>query len=533
MNATDLAPSRLAVARDRARQVIAGLRAIDDMAIVAAGTQPHVVCGLTGHQRTLREALDQVNATDGPTSVGAAVALARGLVGDAANARIVVVSDGCFPDSEELLKAPDVDFLVTGSRVGNIGITRFQVRRSLLDPVGFQILTEITNHSEESAECRLELELGNQVIDVVPLNLAPGQTFRKTFDQTSQSGGRLVARLNSADALAADNTAQALLPGREQIPVLLVSAGNLFLEKVFEANSLVRLQVATELPEVIPQRTLVVLHRQVPEKLPPGSIFVVDPDGSCDLWKAGDELESAVAVKQDKGSLLLANIRLDNVLLPAARKLEFNSPPQVLVSAQTGDPLLAAVERPEGKILVLTTNLDQGDLPLRIAFPILAANALGWFSGLTGDLQEALPAGATFTYTLPANQPTDDARLELSPPHGPARPIALEGKETTLGPFDQCGVWSVGWKLPERVTGAQRRGGEAEPAAPAPLLEIACNLSNPAESDLRTPEAVLTHPAPRTLAAGIFTRPVWFLLLVLALVLTAVEWFLYHRRWIS
>src|SRR5207302_7034228 len=48
MNATDVEPNRLARAKDEARQVIQGLRFRDEMAIVAAGTQQRVVCGLTG-----------------------------------------------------------------------------------------------------------------------------------------------------------------------------------------------------------------------------------------------------------------------------------------------------------------------------------------------------------------------------------------------------------------------------------------------------------------------------------------------------
>src|SRR6478672_11853057 len=66
MNATDVAPSRLARAKEAAQRVIAGLRFRDEMAVVVAGTQPQVVCGLTGHQRTLREAIDAVAGTDGP-----------------------------------------------------------------------------------------------------------------------------------------------------------------------------------------------------------------------------------------------------------------------------------------------------------------------------------------------------------------------------------------------------------------------------------------------------------------------------------
>ena len=67
MNATDVAPHRLAKALALGHQSIAGLRFTDEMAIVAAGTHPEVVCGLTGHQRTLHEALEKVRGTDGPT----------------------------------------------------------------------------------------------------------------------------------------------------------------------------------------------------------------------------------------------------------------------------------------------------------------------------------------------------------------------------------------------------------------------------------------------------------------------------------
>src|SRR3954470_16914952 len=47
MSATDVSPSRLAKAKEQALEVVRGLRTRDEMAVVAAGTQPRVVCGLT------------------------------------------------------------------------------------------------------------------------------------------------------------------------------------------------------------------------------------------------------------------------------------------------------------------------------------------------------------------------------------------------------------------------------------------------------------------------------------------------------
>src|SRR5262245_6150013 len=79
MNAADGDSTRLARAKEQAREVVKGLRHRDEMAVVAAGTQPRVACGLTGHQRTLRDAVDAIEATDGPTRLAEAIALARRL----------------------------------------------------------------------------------------------------------------------------------------------------------------------------------------------------------------------------------------------------------------------------------------------------------------------------------------------------------------------------------------------------------------------------------------------------------------------
>lgn len=536
MRADDVSPSRFEHARTLALRYIDGLRVRDEMAIVAAGTQPQVICGLAGHQRTLRQALDSIEPADGPTHVDQAVELARRLIADGKNGRVVVLTDGCFEGADKLAEADDVELVVIGRRTANLGLTRFQVRRSLLDPIGYEILAEVVNASEEPVECRLEIDLDDDVVDVIPLKLTPGETWTHVFEKTSASGGHLTARLDHADALAADNSAWALLPRREMLPVTLVTEGNLFLEKVFEANPLVKLTVAKEPPAKPTPGGVTVFHRRTPEKLPPGAVWLIDPAGSCDLWQLGDKLQNPIVTQQDKDSPLMAHVRLDNVIMPEARQLTFKGEAKVLVSAVGGEPLLAAIERPEGKLLVLTVNLDQGDLPLRTAFPILATNALSWFAGHRGELRESLATGSITEIDLaeavrtggdgretvpqPA-QPAVSDSFALTLPSGKHRDLPAGILKTTIGPLDECGVWKIA------------STGDDDSVAQPPVLEIACNLANRAESDLRTPEVLLARDEPATMKAGIFVHPLWFYLLVLAWLLVAAEWYLYQRRWIS
>ncbi len=541
MKATDVAPSRLAKAVEEAHAVIKGLKFRDEMAIVSAGTQPRVVCGLTGHQRTLRDALATIPPTDGPGKLKDAIDTARRLVNkDAAEAesRVVVLTDGSGDElakvlAEEEKKPEDERMKLTVIRVGsqtpNVGLTRFPVRRSALDPIGYEVLTEVTNQSDEpSEEFRVETTLNGRPLDVSePLRLTPGQTWTKIKDATTADGGLLSSRLVTssgkefvplADALTADNTAVALLPKREKMPVHLhTPAGNLFLQKVLEANSLVQLTSSRkEMPKEFATNAVKVFYKDTPAQLPPGNVLVVDPQTDTNLWKLGDKLPTAIVTKQEKDSPYLAHVRLDNVILPDARMIAFTPPaskPQVLASSLQNEPLITLIDRPEGKVLVLTADLDKSELPFRTAFPILVMNTLGVFSGAAGELRESFATGAVVDVTLPAGE------FMLRSPDGTMRKLPAGPTTTTVGPFDACGVWAVVPPTPNA----------------APVEEFAVNLMSKAESDLRANQELPTSATAQAagLVGGFGGRPIWWYLTIAAFVLAAAEWYLYQRRWIS
>jgi len=542
MNARDGAPTRLGAAKAEGLRLIDGMRLGDELALVAAGAQPRVACGPTDHQRTLRAALDSIKASDGPTRIEGAVALARRLLsGSEKTRRVVVLSDGSFEGAADLARQDDVELIGLGRKTANAGITLLQARRSLLDPIGYEILVEVVNAADEPASFRLELDLDDEPIDVVPLTLAPGERTVQVFEKTSADGGRLRARLDRADSLPADDVAWAILPRRSRQKVTLVTPGNLFLEKVFEAIPLVDLDVVkvpkdgpapsgSTAPSGISTPPITVFHRKVPDVLPAGNVLVIEPERSGPLWQLGPTIHNPVVAKQDKDSPLMLHIRLDNVVMPEARKLTLTGPARVLAESAAGDPLYAVLDRPAGtgpgKVVLLTVDLDKSDLPLQTAFPIMVANLLNWFGGTKGELREALAAGAVAEVELPPERDAA-ARYFLRAPDGREQPLIVpEGaSRLTVGPLDQCGVWSVVRRTPgvhERAAG----GGGTEL-----VTELACNLADRRESDIRPAGGL---PERRTsLAAGLAVRPIWYYLLASALMLTCWEWFLYQRRWID
>jgi hypothetical protein len=514
MSARDGNGTRFDRARAEARRVVAGLNPGDETALVICGADTRVACAPTSYHRALTQALDGVKPDDGPGNIPEAVALARRLLAGVAGGRVLVISDGCCEGAAAVAAAPDVRWLPVGRAENNAGIRQLQARRSLRDPTAYEVLFEVTNPSAEPLACRLFLERDGNPVDVLPLRAEANDVWRYVGEYTSVEGGILTARLEHADALAADDRAFAVLPPRRELPVRLVSPGSLFLEKVLEANPMIRQPVALA-PNADEAATadagesppVTVCHQKLPARLPAGPVIVIDPRSACDLWELGEVLAEPVVAEQDSDSPLLTQVKLRDLTLPRARQLKpLHDRTEVLAKGLGGEPLCFTVERPEGRVFVLTGDLEAGELPLRTAFPILMSNALVWLAGSKENGRAAVPTGSVVELTLP-----DRPGLQWFAPDGRALPLPAGATRASVGPLDQVGVWRAA-------------AGSDEPA----VAEVACNLANGRRSDLRPDPAVTAAARPEE--GQLFRRPTWFFLLCLVAGLLGLEWCLYQRR---
>jgi hypothetical protein len=596
MKATDVSPTRFAAAIAEGKSIVDGLRFRDELAIVVAGPTPEVAVGMTGHIPTLRRVLAQLQPTDNPTSLTEAVELAKQLVGDHQHRQIVVLTDGCesslrddgsrkevaldtakAPDTKPLnpkgvdtaSETPteiDVQYRLFASKASNVGIHQFQVRRSLIDPIGYEILVGVFNASDAPIRCRLELELEGSIVDVVPLELKPNEKWSRAIEKTSMEGGTLAAKLtkiqssesrnvasaktnvaneekssDESDAkwnsLQIDDQAWAILPAREVQKVLIVTPGNLFLTKVFQANPLVDVTTVKEIPAAWPENTILVLHQLHPEVIPAQKVLVVDPLANSDLWEQSGIVENPIITDIDKASPLMHHIRLDNVLMPETKQLKFTAPIKSLAGTLDRTPVFAELRRDSEKCLVLSVDLEKSDLAFRTVFPIMVANALGWYSGNVGELLESQSTGNTTRVAWKEawkDLPSESTLILRSPTN--LESSIPKPNETTiesivpLGPFQESGVWSLMARSEPKAEAANKNTSSGEPAV---LKQIAVNLSNANETDLRPAESMLKDRGPTVLASGWFSKPIWYYLVAFATALVAIEWFLYQRRIIT
>src|SRR4030095_11910620 len=132
-----------------------------------------------------------------------------------------------------------------GQRGRNVAITNLAVRRNYFGAFDSQAFLSVVNFSDEVQSFSFTLHLDNDLIAEKSLTLEPN-VRRAVVLPFSHPGGAVVrARLNVSDDLEGDNAASAVIPPPRDIAVLLVSPGNLFLEKVLKTDPQVKLEVRT------------------------------------------------------------------------------------------------------------------------------------------------------------------------------------------------------------------------------------------------------------------------------------------------
>lgn len=514
-----------------AQGVVRGIRAGDEIALVTTGSSVRVVVGMTDFAPAVLDALEEVTVTDGPTRVLEGIETARRLSGDPDKRQLIVISDFAFRDAADLSSDETVDVIPIGEEADNVAVTNLSVRRSLVDPIGYAMMLELQNFGQSDTKTRLTIQLDEELVDVLPIQLAAGQVWKKTLVGASKNGGILRATIDSDDALRVDNESIAIVPPRKPIPVTLVSEEpSLYLESVLSAIPLVELSTTARLPQRAPEGGFLVLHRIAPEQLPSGNVFAIDPRGDCDFWKIGEVLEQAIVARQENDSPLMPHVSLVNVSLPGSRVLEMASSATPLLTEVGGGTLMASHASEERRLVVLASDLGASDLPLRIAFPVLMTNAVNWFLGRSGEMEPALKTGYLAKTELPRDlgAKMTSPQLTWSDSGGSTGVATVQGSFVTVGPLNHVGIATIERKpISKPLSENDAEAESTDDSRIDELVRLAVNLSDADESDLR-PRA--DFPTAQVEHAGAGRRPIWFYLTIVAFGLILLEWFLYQRR---
>lgn len=505
MNATDVQPTRLSAAREKAATLVESLGEHEEMAVFSAGSAVRVHLGLTADRSQLLSAVREIRPTDGSGAMHKAVQTAQRLLAGRANPLVVVISDGAFAGAEQIVAADEVQLLQIGGAADNVAITRFAIRPHPGLTSAGQLFLELANFGGQSLTANVKLKLNEKLVQEIPLTLPPDKSARRTIPIDLSQAGLWTAELAPADALAADNRAQALVPGRPARRVKLVTPqDDTPVELALRSLPGIELDVSRTIPEDYTPRDISIFVGDVPPRLPAGPMLVFAPKHSTDAWEFVGQIPSPVIVDQQQHPTL-HDVRLDEVLIDKASRLRFKGQMRPLATMEDGDPLYAAIDRPEGSVLVLAFDPVESDLHLRGDLPRLIGQAVSWLSDASATLP---PRSTRDVLRLP---PAQQAR-QLRSPYGDTKPFAAG--VPLVANLSQAGVWVV-----EAAEASEHANAE---------MAIAVNLLDAEESDLRRAAKIKSDDLP--MAPRRRGRQPWTWLVAAALVVIVTEWLLYQRE---
>src|SRR5919202_1060389 len=440
MQATDVSPSRFDQARARAGQLIDAVEPGESMALVSLDAQPRVLAPPTSDRGQLRRALDALQPTHQAANLPAALSLAGTLAEGHAEAQVVVIGDGSLdPGQAPPSFSHPIRYLAVGSSATpNLAVAGLGTRVS---DGQVSALARVVNYGPQAATATLVLRVDGQRFDARSLTIDAGGAADAEWDALPSAAHTLQAVLDQPDSLALDNSAWAVLGGDRPTRVLLVSDGNVFVERALS------LRPQTQVTHLVPGDDLpraqafdlIVLDGYVPPVLPTGaSVLLLHPPPNNALINAGADLLTSAVTPAHDGDPLLEDVPLTAVHVSRSRRLERPGWADVVLSSPE-TPLLLVGQQAGRRLGVLGFDVHQSDLPLQPGFPVLMQHLLDWLVPPSRTATPVVQVGESISIA-----PLPEAiGVDVITPDGQRVPVGPPLPPPPFGGTDKPGLYQV------------------------------------------------------------------------------------------
>ena len=539
MQATDVSPSRLAVAKDEVKSMIRGMGGADRMLLAQMDAVVTPLGPMSGDTSELERALALVQPTDSRADFARALRFATDTLRGQDSAEIVVVSDGHLGDAADSfgavhLAGVKLSYMKVGKGKNNVGITQFSVRRYPLDKSRYEVMLELSNTGDADLDVELVLTGDGQPVDLTKLRLRAGERLPRFYPNLSGASRTLEAKIALAggghDDLPADDHAYALLPERHRAKVLVVTAGNMYLEaallldEYLDVTDVTPADYATKYAAGAKGFDTVIFDGVTPATPPQADAIYLDPRGPGSPVKVLGEIKQPGFDKIDRKHPIVRFTALDDVNIARGKKLGV-LPGDKVVGASEEGPILVVGTRDGHKFVALGFDVRESDLALRVAWPVLLINTVNWFSDDDASYLSSFRTGEVWRIKVPGDQ--EEASLRL--PGGAVRQVPVhEGRAVYLG--QRSGFYELG--AGSRSNGAREPDGRGDVMGTGSST-FAANLLDAEESAITPKDTLVVDGKTAGALEGFHVgvrRELWIYLLIAAALLTALEWATYHRR---
>jgi hypothetical protein len=520
MQAKDVQPSRFAKAVEAARSTLAGLPDDSLATAILVAAHPQVLVAATSDRQQVDRALAAAQPSGSAADMREALLLARSLGGDPTERRIFLFTDGAFTLPLDL---PDdlgsVEVVPVGQpSTGNVAVTTIATRPDPRDNRRQQLFTRVENFSDIATHGVITITVDGQAVDERTVELSPNGRSEQVFEELP-AGARwasvTISDASGDNGLTIDDTAYAVLVQRKPAQVLLVSNGNQFLEKVLTLLpnlDLYRIAAPRYLSVEADRFDIIVFDNYLPPLLPRGNLLVLNPPERGPYRTTGQVTRPRVAT-WDRENPILAFVDIRDMNISRASRLDMPRWAKPMISTADGLPLMAVGQDGDRRVAILPFDLQQSNLPLMSAFPILMANMVNYLSPPGVVQSSEIHTGAPESL-IPLPQVE---RVRVASPSNQITEFRTGQGPITYAATDMPGLYRV----QQIVQGGQQTVDDDL---------FAANLADPSESDIRPRLTGLSNPGSVDAGVAVLQKEIWGVLAALLLPLLLFEWFWFHRR---
>ena len=506
MQAKDVKPSRLAKAKETAKELLKSCGPRDEVMVVAFSNRAQVMTPLTADRGAVERAIDAVEPADTVTRIQEAFRIAASAVQPYKSRSIIILSDGRFEPIQAGADQIDLKYVPIGTGAKNAAVTAVEVKKPQKADEPWSVFAQLDLFSTEEAEVPVELHVNGELKSVKKVKMAANASGAVLFEVAKPEPEVVEVKIKMDDDLETDNRAWAVV--RPERPKLLVAGpGNFFLDK---ALAQVRDMDAFSAEDFSKASTgdydIVVLNGILPESLPEGRYLILGELPKWEGLKAEGEVAQPAVMDWDRRHPVARMINFSGLYVKSVPKITLPGFAAPIVEGPDNAPLIFSWEKGRTRAVVVAFKLLDSDWPLRLSFPLFLSNALEWLR----DEGRAQPRPGE---ALRIRLAEDETEVEVEGPGGRTQKLTGEsGRDVVYGDTDRCGLYTV-----KRKKGLQR---------------MALNLLDPQESRGTIEPEIRTVTGQVTAASAVppVVRPYWRWLALGALLLLLVEWGVYHRR---
>ncbi len=427
MKSQDVKETRFEYAKKEIIDEIDNLKPNSNVTLITMGSVPEIIISKSNDKSKLKKIVKGLKATNVSDNLNNTVSLISALSANMKSYNILFYTDKYI--ELNLDNSQVITVTANGDNLAIENVSHSTKQGKII------VLTTVTNYSNKEYTKDLALYLDDNLIDVKEITIKQNES-KNVYWEDVPDGTILKVELDANDSLKDDNVRYHVVNSSKPLKVLLITKGNIFLEKALLLMPNIELYKTNEAREDLSGYNLYVYDEFISDKLPSdGNIIVFNPPEENNFIDIKSEITNGeITISDDE---LFKYVDLDFNI----NKLKiFNTPnwgENVLIIGN--DPVIVKGKRGNQKIIAIGFDIHNTDFALRPGFPIFIQNMMNYTLGINSNFETDVLAGDTID-------------IEVMPQSEEVYVINPEGYKTKIGPpfpivpyenTDMSGVYQI------------------------------------------------------------------------------------------